>query len=258
MTLTELAGQLKELKHLSCELQRLLENDRRRGARLLLERHRRRTEREQEERVRILNLLLEERMFWTQGIEFVAGVDEAGRGPLAGPVVAAAVILPPETVISGINDSKQIAPSERERLYDLIMDQATSVGTGAATVAEIEELNIFGAVMLAMRRALDDLSVAPEAVLVDGYPIRELTIHQKAIVRGDSKSASIAAASIVAKVIRDRYMIEQHYRYLSYGFNRQKGYATNEHRRALARWGPFPEHRIYFLSGSGMAGTQLK
>jgi len=195
---------------------------------------------------RLYNLLAEERIFWKQGVKFVAGVDEAGRGPLAGPVVAAAVILAPETVIPGLKESKQVAETMRSFLYDRIMDSAVAVGIGAGSVAEIEKLNIFMATMLSMRRALADLKVAPGAVLVDGCPIREISIRQKAIVRGDGLSLSIAAASIIAKVTRDRYMLDLHDRYPVYGFKRHKGYATGEHRRALADYGPCSEHRLSF------------
>ncbi|MBS3943656.1 MAG: ribonuclease HII [Dethiobacter sp.] len=192
-------------------------------------------------------MLAEERIFWNQGVEFVAGVDEAGRGPLAGPVVSAAVILPPVTVMfAGLNDSKLLAKEKRDLLYDQIMDNAIAVGVGAGSVAEIEKINIFMATMLSMRRALADLKVLPGAVLVDGCPIREISIRQKAIVRGDRLSLSIAAASVIAKVIRDRYMLDLHDRYPVYGFSRHKGYATKEHRRALADYGPCPEHRLSF------------
>ena len=205
---------------------------------------------------RLYNLLAEERIFWKQGVKFVAGVDEAGRGPLAGPVVAAAVILAPlpaagrgegyPWVIPGLKESKQVAETMRSFLYDRIMDSAVAVGIGTGSVAEIEKLNIFMATMLSMRRALADLKVAPGAVLVDGCPIREISIRQKAIVRGDELSLSIAAASIIAKVTRDRYMLDLHDRYPVYGFKRHKGYATGEHRRALADYGPCSEHRLSF------------
>ena len=208
---------------------------------------------------RLYNLLAEERIFWKQGVKFVAGVDEAGRGPLAGPVVAAAVILAPEKVIPGLKESKQVAETMRSFLYDRIMDSAVDVGIGTGSVAEIEKLNIFMATMLSMRRALADLKVAPGAVLVDGCPIREISIRQKAIVRGDVLSLSIAAASIIAKVTRDRYMLDLHDRYPVYGFKRHKGYATGEHRRALADYGPCSEHRLSFnLMGRETERADLK
>ena len=193
-----------------------------------------------------MDMLSEERIFWNRGVQHVAGVDEAGRGPLAGPVVAAAVILPQETALTGLNDSKQLTPSIRDALYDLIMDQAVAVSVGIGSVAEIEQLNIYGALMLAMRKALAALPVTPEAVLVDGYPVREIGIEQKAIIRGDGLSLSIAAASVIAKVTRDRLMTELHRKYPLYGFDQHKGYATGEHRLALSRYGPCPEHRLSF------------
>jgi len=250
MSLEQVAAYLEQTPSLSADEEAALAEDRRAGARRLLHRYRRRRLQLQREEERLQGMLTEERIFWNRGVKHVAGVDEAGRGPLAGPVVAAAVILPPHTVISGLNDSKQLAPAAREALYEQIMDRAVATAAAFASVAEIEELNIFGALMLAMRRAIAALKVAPGAVLVDGYPIRGLHLQQKAIVRGDSRSLSIAAASVMAKVTRDRYMLELHRRYPEYGFERHKGYATTEHRLALARFGPCPEHRLSFdLSG---------
>jgi ribonuclease HII len=250
MNLEQITAYLEQAASLSSEEETSLELDRRCGARHLLYRYRKRRLQLQQEQIRLDNMLSEERIFWNRGLKVVAGVDEAGRGPLAGPVVAAAVILPPETVITGLNDSKQLTAAVREALYDVIMQKALAVATGIGSVAEIEQLNIYGALMLAMRKALAALPVTPDVVLVDGYPIRDITIEQKAIIRGDSLSLSIAAASVVAKVTRDRLMVEIHRRYPLYGFEQHKGYATGEHRSALARYGPCPEHRLSFnLSG---------
>jgi len=246
MTLEEIAAHLEGNERLSRAAERELERDRRRGARLLLEKYRQRRQREHAEYARLHKMLAFEQALWAQGIEHVAGVDEAGRGPLAGPVVAAAVILPPGTLIAGLNDSKQLSEKARERLYGIIMQQALGVGVGIAPVDLIDRLNIYGALMQAMRQALAALPVQPGMVLVDGYPIRGLTLEQRAITGGDALSLSIAAASVIAKVTRDRIMMNLHAQYPAYGFDRHKGYATAEHRRALSRYGPCPEHRRSF------------
>lgn len=246
MTLEELAAHLKERDKLSAAEIALLSSDRRRGARLLLGRYRRRQEQRRREESRLHKMLREERFYRRQGFSLIAGVDEAGRGPLAGPVVAAAVILPPETTICYLDDSKKLTPERREALYDQIRDVALGCAVGSCPPAEIDRLNIHGAAMKAMREALAALPFEPEMVLVDGLPIRGLRLRQKAIPGGDGLSLSIAAASVVAKVTRDRLMLELHRRYPEYGFHRHKGYGTVEHRLALARYGPSPEHRLSF------------
>jgi ribonuclease HII len=176
----------------------------------------------------------------------VAGVDEAGRGPLAGPVTAAAVILDPEITLAGLDDSKTKSPKERELLAGLIREKSLAHSIGWATVEEIDCLNILQASFLAMRRAIAGLSVKPDHVLVDGWEVKGLDIPQTAVVKGDRKSASIAAASIVAKVARDQLMEEMAERYPQYGFQQHKGYPTKEHYAALAKYGPCPLHRRSF------------
>ncbi len=250
MTLDELAAYLDSRERLSKTEAALLQGDRRRGARLLLERYRRREESRLREDDRLQRMLREESYFWRQGIRHIAGVDEAGRGPLAGPVVAAAVILPPGTVIRYLNDSKQLTAARREELYPQIVRAAQGWAVGICSPAEIDRLNIYGAAMQAMRAALFDLPLEPQMVLVDGFPIRYLKLPQKAIPGGDALSLSIAAASVVAKVTRDRIMLDLHKRYPDYGFDMNKGYATREHRLALARCGPCPEHRRSFHCGA--------
>jgi ribonuclease HII len=190
---------------------------------------------------------IHERRFWEEGLQLIAGVDEVGRGPLAGPVVAVAVILKREFEDPGINDSKQLSPSERITLYPAIASQSMSWGVGLVAPAEIDRINILQATFLAMRRALEQLAISPDAVLVDGKAhIPDILCPQRAIVRGDSESISIGAASILAKEIRDRIMEEYDATYPGYGFARHKGYATPEHHDALDRLGPSPIHRRSF------------
>ncbi len=181
------------------------------------------------------------------GFSPLCGVDEAGRGPLAGPVCAAAVILPQGLELPGLNDSKKISEKQREALYDVIKEQAVSYGIAFATVEEIEERNILGATFLAMRRAVEQLSVVPALALVDGNRDPGLGIPTETVVKGDGKCADIAAASILAKVTRDRYMLEMAKQYPEYGFEKHKGYGTKAHYAALREFGSSPIHRPSFL-----------
>lgn len=183
-----------------------------------------------------------------QGYELICGVDEAGRGPLAGPVCAAAVILPKDLEIPGLNDSKKLTEKKREALYDIIMEQALSYGIAMATEQEIDEINILQATFLAMKRAVEALPMKPDFVLIDGNREPDLgDIPLKTIVKGDSRSANIAAASILAKVTRDRYMMELDGEYPQYNFAIHKGYGTQKHYEALREFGPCPAHRRTFL-----------
>lgn len=176
----------------------------------------------------------------------IAGVDEVGRGPLAGPVLAAAVILDPQRPIAGLNDSKRLSPTRREALEPLIQQQALAWALGRAEVEEVDRLNVLGASMLAMQRAVAGLSLAPGHVLVDGNRCPALPHPVTAVVKGDARVAAIAAASILAKVARDREMVAAELRYPGYGFARHKGYPSAEHRSALERLGPTPLHRRSF------------
>jgi ribonuclease HII len=177
----------------------------------------------------------------------VCGVDEAGRGPLAGPVFAAAVILPPDLTLPGLDDSKKLTAKRREELYYLIRAEAVACGIDFATVAEIEELNILRAAMLAMKRAVARLDPVPALALIDGNCRPELSVPSLCVVGGDGKCASIAAASILAKVTRDRVMDALAEKYPQYGFEKHKGYGTEIHYAALRTYGPCPEHRPTFL-----------
>jgi ribonuclease HII len=176
----------------------------------------------------------------------IAGVDEAGVGPMAGPVVAAAVIFEPEIFIKGVNDSKQLSPEEREEYFAKIRERALTIGVGIASHGEVDELNIFWATMLASRRAVVSLLRRPDHVLVDGRLIPELKLPQTRIVGGDRKSFCIAAASIIAKVTRDRMMVEYDRQFPGYGFAQHKGYCTPDHFAVLERLGPSPLHRHSF------------
>jgi ribonuclease HII len=187
-----------------------------------------------------------ETQFHGSGHLRVAGVDEVGRGPLAGPVVAAAVIFPPGKRISGLADSKVLTARQREELYAKIVSRAAAVGVGMVSVAEIDQLNIGEASREAMRRALADLGCRPDMLLVDGPPLTKVDLRQEAVQGGDARCACVAAASIIAKVTRDRLMIELDRQYPGYGFGRHKGYGSREHLNALARLGPSPEHRRTF------------
>ena len=181
------------------------------------------------------------------GGALIAGVDEVGRGPLAGPVVACAVIMPPDArAIAGVDDSKRLPPAERERLAALILRQAVAVGIGAASVREIDALNIHHATVLAMRRALARLVVAPDHVLVDGVPLRTLGVPHTAVVQGDARCYHIASASIVAKVTRDRLMARLAARYPHFAWERNAGYGTAAHLDALTTHGLTPHHRRTF------------
>ena len=179
-------------------------------------------------------------------MQHICGLDEAGRGPLAGPVVAAAVIFKPGTLIEKLNDSKKLTAAKREALFDEIILNALAYGIGSATREEIDEHNIHQATFLAMRRALAKLNRQPDYLLLDGFPLPDAACPQRAIPGGDSRSLTIAAASILAKVTRDKMMFELHQRYPQYGFNRHKGYGTEEHCRALCQHGPCPAHRQSF------------
>jgi ribonuclease HII len=187
-----------------------------------------------------------ERTFWLQSIGHIAGVDEAGRGPLAGPVVAAAVIFPKNTVIDGVNDSKKCTAKHREELFKLIFKQALSVGIGIVDHEVIDQINILQATTLAMQKALENLNIQPELTLVDGNSFKHNTLRFQNIIGGDTKSFTIAAASIIAKVTRDRIMCELDARFPQYGFARHKGYGTRQHIEAIRTYGLCEIHRRSF------------
>lgn len=222
-----------------------LQRDRRRGVRALHASARRRFERERAERLRLDAMLNFERVLWRQGVRRIAGVDEAGTGPLAGPVVAAAVVFPPDVRIDGVDDSKKLDAPTRERLAEAIREHA-AVGVGRAEVDEIERLNVYRAALLAMRRAVEALPEPPEHLLVDARTVPGVDLPQNPFQKGDGINYSIAAASIVAKTHRDALMAALDREHPGYGLARHKGYATRAHQDAIRRLGPSPVHRRSF------------
>lgn len=188
-----------------------------------------------------------ENEIYAEGFDLICGVDEAGRGPLAGPVCAAAVILPRDIEIAGLNDSKKLTDKKRETLYDVICENAVTYGIAFASIEEIESINILNAAMLAMNRAIEKLTPQPQLALIDGNRNSAINIPSRCVIKGDAKCADIAAASILAKVTRDRYMLEMAERYPEYHFEKHKGYGTKLHYEALREYGPSEIHRPSFL-----------
>lgn len=202
----------------------------------------------EKEEERLQGMLEIEENLYSKGYKFVCGVDEAGRGPLCGPVVAAAVILKKDDKIEGVNDSKKLSEKKREEVYERIMEKALAVGVGMSDVDVIEEVNILNATKMAMRQAIDNLKQQPDYVLVDGNQWINIDIKGETVVHGDAKSESIAAASIVAKVTRDRMLIEWDKEYPEYGFAKHKGYGTKAHVEAIGKYGLTPIHRPSFCT----------
>lgn len=222
------------------------EDDERKGVQALVERGRKKIEARRKELIRLEEITKYEKKLYSQGINIIAGVDEVGRGPLAGPVVTAAVILPKGVVIEGVNDSKKLSAKKREALFEVIKEKAVSFAVGLESNAVIDDINILCAALSAMKSAVDGLSVRPEAVLVDAVTIPNIGIKQQAIIKGDEKSISIACASIIAKVTRDRLMEEFDEIYPGYGFKENKGYASAAHINAIKELGLCPIHRRSF------------
>lgn len=244
MTLAEIKRRLESAPQIEPALLEALRCDHRAGARDLYRRITGRMRREAAETARVRAMYRREKML-VRGVMPVAGVDEAGRGPIAGPVAAAAVILPPGRVIPGLNDSKKIAPARRARMAAEIMQTAAAWSVALASVKEIELYNILGATFLAMRRAIGLLRVKPAWLLVDGnMPVPGVAVPQSTVIRGDAECASIAAASVLAKVRRDELMMRYDRYFPDYGFAQHKGYGTAEHYECLRRFGPTPIHRV--------------
>lgn len=220
-------------------------SDDRAGVKKLVSAYRKKEEALQKERMRLKDMRSFEHKYSTYSL--ICGIDEAGRGPLAGPVVAGAVILPKDCEILYLNDSKKLSPAKREALYEEIMEKAEAVGVGMASPARIDEINILQATYEAMREAVYNLGVTPELLLNDAVTIPDVSIPQVPIIKGDAKSVSIAAASIIAKVTRDRLMVQYDEILPGYGFARHKGYGSKDHIEAIRRLGPTPIHRQTFI-----------
>lgn len=202
----------------------------------------------EKEEKRLIELKKIDNEFFDRGIKYIAGIDEAGRGPLAGPVVVASVILPCDSMIEGVNDSKKVSENRREKLYDIILNEAISYGVGIVYQEEIDDINILQATKKALTMSIKDMEIKPNIILVDALTgIDTLTIPYKSIIKGDAKSYSIAAASIIAKVTRDRIMREWDKVYPQYGFGSHKGYGTAKHIQAIKEFGSCPLHRKSFI-----------
>jgi len=246
---------ISEIKEIlgNCSMEELpeqmkqFEEDSRKGVRTALASFRKKYEKYQQELARLDEILTYERGLWEAGYDLVAGIDEVGRGPLAGPVVAAAVILPKECKIEGVNDSKKLSAKKREELYDIILEKAVSYGIGIVSNERIDEINILKATYEAMREALSQLKPKADYILADAVTIPMVSTPQRGIIKGDAKSMSIGAASIVAKVYRDRMMEAYEEVYPGYGFASNKGYGAAEHIEGLKKLGPTPIHRRTFL-----------
>ena len=253
LSVVAVKAMLEPLETVPEELLEALLNDPRKQVRSIGQALRRKQELEAGELEEQQKMLEFERSYHARGMVRVAGVDEAGRGPLAGPVIAAAVIFSPEAEYPRARDSKKLTPEKREELFEQIHQSALAVSVGKVEHGEIDRINIYNASLLAMYRAVEDLSVKPDAVLVDGMMVLRLDqeIPQEALVSGDSRCLSIAAASIVAKVTRDRLMYDYDRDYPGYGFARHKGYPTTDHFKALKALGPCPIHRKSFTAVAG-------
>ena len=220
--------------------------DQRSGVQKIISQYQKKLENLEKEKLRMEQMMQYEHEY--EHLGYLCGIDEVGRGPLAGPVVACAVILPKDHDILYLNDSKKLTAHKREELYDVIMEKAVAVGIGMASPQRIDEINILQATYEAMREAISKLKVTPQLLLNDAVTIPQVPIPQVPIIKGDAKSASIAAASIVAKVTRDRIMVEYDKTLPGYGFASNKGYGSSEHIEALKKYGPSPIHRASFIT----------
>lgn len=247
MTVKEVKKHIKELSlEESKKIITELEADNRKSVNKIAQKINKEIQALEDEKKRIENLWNFEKKN-TRGYNLVAGIDEVGRGPLAGPVVCAAVILPEDCQLIGINDSKKVKKEDREKLFEEINEKAIAVGIGICDEKIIDEINILEATKLAMKKAITDLESKPDFLLIDALTLDDISINQKGIIKGDTKSVSIAAASIIAKVTRDRLMYAYDKKYPAYGFLTNVGYGTKEHRDALKEIGPTPIHRKSFI-----------
>ncbi|MEI5906156.1 ribonuclease HII [Bacillus spongiae] len=244
-TIKEIKEQLQNITEINHPQLKMFELDKRVGVQKLVKQWHRENEKRQQLVESFEKMSIYENKMRKEGFQFIAGVDEVGRGPLAGPVVASAVILPESCYIPGLNDSKKLSEAKREELYEQIQQQAVAVGVGILTASEIDQWNIYEATKKAMLQGIQQLNVKPDFLLVDAMKL-DLPIEQLSIIKGDATSISIAAASIVAKVTRDRLMKQYAKKYPQYGFQRNMGYGTSEHIEALQAEGPCELHRKTF------------
>ena len=227
----------------TCEQLAELKADERSGVQKLLAAYYKRLEKAAQEKERFTKMLSYEKKYYAQGIQYVAGVDEAGRGPLAGPLVIAAVILPQDVFISGLNDSKQLSAAKRDKLYDEVLAKAVAIEVNIVSVSNIDKYNIYTATQRGMAEVLEHLPVRPQVALIDAMPVEAKGMETVSIIHGDALSASIAAASIIAKVTRDRIMERMDVLYPAYGFASNKGYGSGAHMQAIAEYGATKWHR---------------
>ena len=227
----------------SSEQIKMLQADERGGVQKLLVAYYKRLEKEAQEKERFTKMLAYESEYYAQGVQYVAGVDEAGRGPLAGPLVIAAVILPRNAFIAGLNDSKQLSAAKRDKLYDEIIAKAVAIEVNIVSVSNIDKYNIYAATQRGMAQVLEHLPVQPQVALIDAMPVTAKNMECVPIVHGDALSASIAAASIIAKVTRDRIMVRLDTLFPAYGFAHNKGYGSGAHMKAIAEFGATKWHR---------------
>lgn len=246
MTITQIKEYLTTHDVLSAEVEQQLLADGRSGVRLAYGTYCRRREKTLQLQKKWDEMSVNEETLWAEGYQWIAGIDEVGRGPLAGPLVTAAVILPQDLCLPGLNDSKKLSASLREKLYGEIMEKAVAVSVAMSSPQLIDDINIYQATLSTMEKAVNDLPIQPDITLNDAVTIPGLTMPQKPIIGGDGKSVSIAAASVVAKVTRDRLMMEYDQQYPGYGFSTNMGYGTEEHLTQLRKQGPCPIHRRSF------------
>lgn len=244
-TIKEIEMILQSVTELDDPFVKKCQQDERKGVQALLQRWKKKQEELMAEKRRFENMMIYEKEAQKQGFQYVAGIDEVGRGPLAGPVVAAAVILPDNIFISGINDSKKLSSKKREQLYQEIKNEALAIGIGVVGADVIDEINIYQATKKAMNIAINQLSIFPDFLLIDAMKI-DTPITQRSLIKGDSLSVSIASASIIAKVYRDRLMMEYSKKYPEYQFEKNAGYGTREHIQAIRKFGATPIHRKTF------------
>ncbi|MET3682118.1 ribonuclease HII [Alkalibacillus flavidus] len=225
----------------------LLREDSRTGVQKVIKQYDKRVELEKQKYQQFQDMRAYEQAGWSRGYRYIAGVDEVGRGPLAGPVVAASVVLDPDDEsLVGINDSKQLSESQRKAFYDTIIERAIAVGVGVVEAETIDKINIYQSAKQAMQQAVDHMATQPDYCLIDAMTLEELMCPQQSLIKGDQKSISIAAASVIAKVTRDRLMIEAAHTYPDFEFERNMGYGTPNHLQALAKHGPTKIHRLSF------------